>query len=230
MGFNGASWLAGSSKRSAWVLGVMAAGCGSAAPPPEASPAPPRAVVTPAPVEPEVQALPAQDFGEVTGLGSPLVVSVPDVGRWERAAAPATSEWLSLNHAPSRSSLELRVWRGGRRARPEDCAEQLGLWRRHVAELGEDERVSSERMELPHGFDAQLSVFVRALGTEEVEGHLIAVGARPARCLAVVFRSVASGQAASRQVAERLRLVADVVLPSIELRSVEDRATREPPR
>ncbi len=228
MDFNRARWLVGLSVRSTWLLGVvgLVVGCGPTAPPPEAPTPPPG--VTPPPALPERQALPAADFGQVTALGASLAISVPDVGRWE--GAPATSEWLSLNHPPSRSSLELRVWRGSRRARPEDCAEQLALWRRQVAELGEDEQVSSERVELPHGFDAQLSVFVRPLGTEEVEGHLIVVGARPSRCLAVVFRTLASGQAASRQVAERLRLVTDAVLPSIELRSVEDRATREPPR
>lgn len=201
-------------------------GCGGVpqAPPPQAPPT--QVAVAPAAEEPE--ALPARDFGRVTAPNTPLSIAVPDVGGWQRGAT--LGEWLSLEHHASDSSLELRVWRGGRRAQLAPCAEQLALWRRHIAELAEDERVSSERVALPHGFDAQLSVFVRPVGTEAVEGHLIVVGARPSRCLAVVFRSVAAGPSASQQVAERLRLVTDAVLPSLELQSVEDRATRAPPR
>lgn len=188
----------------------------SSAPPPEA----PRASVD----------LLGEDWGEVESPEYPLVVRLPQARAWQ--VDDAERNWLELTHSRSSSSVRIRSWRAGRRARPVDCREQASLWVPAIRELTEDQRVAEHDLSVPEGFITHVELFAVPLSAPdellEVEGRVLAFGAAPMRCIAVLFSTRARGTGADRVVAERLGLWADDALPHLRMRGIADRVRPEP--
>jgi len=179
----------------------------------------------------------AVDWAEIEAAKFPLIVSVPEARAWQ--IDRGEKNWLLLHHAPSHSSLFVRVWRAARTVTPDSCRAQAALWQPVIGEVGEDQRVSEQRLQVPLGFDTAVEALVIGLsGTPhsaagppepvEVEGRVHAFGAAPGRCFAVLFVTRSRGTGAERVVAERMSLMADEALPRMRMRGIEDRVRIEP--
>ncbi len=207
----------------------FAVACGGAAPvatvpTPPASSAPP-----PEPPKASID-LEARDWGEVESPEFPLIVLLPQARSWE--VDSGERNWLLLNHPRSDSSVRIRVWRAGRRARPADCRDQVALWLPALGQLTEDQRVADSHLSAPLGFVTSVELFAVPLSapeeTQEVEGRVHAFGAAPTRCFAVIFTTRAKGLGADRVVAERMGLWVDEALPHLRMRGIADRVQPEP--
>lgn len=160
----------------------------------------------------------------------PLIVLLPQARAWE--VDGGEQNWLLLNHAPSASSVRIRVWRAGRRARPEDCREQAALWLPAMRGLEDDQRIADSRLSVPAGYVTQVELYAVPLSAAdevlEVEGRVQAFGAAPTRCFGVIFVTRARGTGADRVVAERMGLWVDGSLPHLRMRGIADRIQPEP--
>ena len=206
------------------VLGANA-GCG--APTPPATTAPPRAAETPASASapPSATLFPDSGFQRFALARFSLTFELPDGATWRKAPGPG---WARFLHAQSGSRLELNLTRAERLVRPEDCEARARLEHPELPQPARDEALDRQRLAVPRGFltDATLSVSDAAPGT--LEGHLIAFGATVSRCFALHFVTPVSGAQAEREVARRLGLVMDRVLPSLALREIDDRVRPTP--
>ena len=212
----------------AMLMSCLVPGCGGPAPA-ATVPAPPSSAQAPEPPKATIDLL-AADWGEVESPDYPLVVRVPQARAWE--VDQGDRNWLTLTHARSSSSVRIRTWRAGRRARPVDCREQASLWVPAIRELTEDQRVAEHSLTVPEGFITHIELFAVPLSAPEelleVEGRVLAFGAAPTRCFAVLFETRARGTGADRVVAERLGLWADEALPHLRMRGIADRVRPEP--
>lgn len=176
------------------------------------------------------------DWAEVESTKFPLIVSVPEARAWQ--VDRGEKNWLLLHHQASDSSLFVRVWRGARTVTPEACRAQAALWHPVIGEVGEDQRVAEQRLQVPLGFDTAVEALVIGLSGApnaagppepvEVEGRVHAFGASPGRCFAVLFVTRSRGMGAERVVAERMSLMADEAFPRMRMRGIEDRVRMEP--
>src|SRR5690606_22032114 len=133
-----------------WVASVplcFALGC-SGSPPVASVPPPPATSPAPEPPQASVDLL-AEAWGDVESPDYPLIVRLPQAQAW--TVDDSERNWLALGHTRSNSSVRIRVWRAGRRARPADCREQAALWVPALRELTEDQRVAETRLAVPEG-------------------------------------------------------------------------------
>lgn len=214
-----------------WSVGALSwcvLGCGGS-PPVASVPPPPASAPPPAPPQARVD-LVAEAWGDVESPDHPLIVRLPQARAW--TVDDTEKYWLALSHARSDSSVRIRVWRAGRRAKPADCREQAQLWVPALRELTDDQRVADAKLMVPEGFVTDVELFALPLSKPdellEVEGRVDAFGAAPTRCFAVLFTTRARGVGADRVVAERIGLWADEALPHLRMRGIAERVRPEP--
>lgn len=155
-----------------------------------------------------------------------LELQLPEVERWRKARPSA---WEHLEHAASRSRLDLRLTRAERLVRPQDCEARARLERPDLPALAEGEEALDQRtLRAPPGFFTRVTVLVAESAPAELEGHVTAFGAAVGRCFALHFVTHATGANASDEVARRLGLVVAKLLPNIVVADVDARVTPEP--
>ena len=81
----------------------------------------------------------------------------------------------------------------------------------------------------PAGFNGTVTVGVLPIPAG-LEGYALAFGASVGRCYAAVFTTRAEGAGSEETLGRRLALIVDGVLSRVHLRSVEDRAEKDPGR
>jgi hypothetical protein len=157
-----------------------------------------------------------------------LSLELPEAGRWR---AEGGRDWYRLVHEATDSTLEIRRSRVPVTARPSDCAAEAGL------ALGDgDAEASATSVDRRSGvtpgdlrFELAVRVDLPASGPGLVGSvETAAVGARA--CVAIRLRTGVDGIGGEAEVARRLGVFADRVLPSLTLVRVEDRIVipREP--
>lgn len=197
---------------------ALAGACGEGARDPEA----PRRAAPAAP-QPELS---RGAWGDVRSARLDLAFSLPDAARW--SVDDARSPWLVASHAPTSSSLVVRVWHEGDRVRRAQCEERARASRtlpvRERADI-----LERRRIDVPPGFDTVVEVGLVAKGpSAPIEAFAMAFGGRARRCFAWVFTTAALGPDAERAIADRLAAMTDGALASLALES--ELSFRPPPR
>jgi hypothetical protein len=153
----------------------------------------------------------------------PGTIALHDPGRWR---ATNDGSFTVLEHAPSRSTLTLRVWRSARLVRPEECEAEARLARPTLPRPDPDALVDERALEAPEGFAGSLAVGVEPVPSG-THGFVLGVGAAVGRCFVFAFDTTADGVDAATTVADRLRAAADRIAPSVMLRDVDERVRPE---
>jgi hypothetical protein len=186
----------------------------------------------PAPVAPRSEPVPPARTGddELSRFGVVELASVPgaltlyDPARWQATRA---GSFAALTHAPSRSTITLRVWRAPRLVRPAECEAEARLARPSLPRIEPESIIDERPLEAPTDFDGALVVGVEPSPNGSTRGFVLAVGAAVGRCYVFAFETQADGAEAAAVVGDRLRTAADQIAPSVALYDVERRARPE---
>jgi hypothetical protein len=202
-----------------WCLGLLLCTALACAPSGPKSGAPPKV----AEAEAAVSTLPNADWGTLELPSIPLVLSLPDHRYW-RATLRGT--FVEVVHAASSSRLTLRLWRAPRLVRPSECEAEARLARPDLPRVVVETELERAEVEHPPGFHTELSV-----GVEPIErgarGYAVAVGAATGRCVFLSFETVASGVHAAEEVADRLSIAVEGILPRMSVPSVDARVSSD---
>lgn len=203
---------------------AVSSGCGGGA---EPAVAPSSANNTPAEVRPEPQLVTWRDSGweRVHIARLALSLELPEAAGFRELRG---SSWAKLEHRASHSRLALSVTRAERLVRPEDCEARARLEQPALPRPAEGEAVEQRRLPLPREFLSQVTVSVSEAGPSELEGHVTVFGAAVSRCLALHFATRVHGAGSASEVARRLGLVVERVLPSLELSEIDARVSPQP--
>jgi hypothetical protein len=145
-------------------------------------------------------------FRDVEAVGQGLVLPLPDAERWRHDARERQS-WVAT-HAGTSSRLLVRVWQATERVRPDDCERALRAFRpdlpRHAPEL----EIEARRLTVAGDFSAELETGLERGGRGPLDGHALLFASDGRTCLCLAYSTLAPGQDAARQLAERLALMA----------------------
>jgi len=199
------------------VLGA-ASGCSAAAPHPLAP--------TPAPTANSSASARPQGsfegpFAERSLARVPARVSLPDARDWH--AHPSGSFTL-LEHAPTHSTLALRIVNAARLVRPSQCEADARLARPSLPVSDGVNIVERRALAAPEGFDTHVVVAVEPRAGGSVRGFALAIGAATGRCYVACFETESSGPRAADDVADRLAVVVSGVFETLRVPSADERA------
>jgi hypothetical protein len=176
---------------------------------------------------------PARDLDERELAGGieanpfPLVLALPEAARW---TVIAEGRWFVAEHAPTRSSVAVRVWPARATVSWQECWAELGRGHPELRAARGTERLLAEDVPpplgAPPGFFGHLEVFLSPPESAATQPRGIAahVGAGPRRCYAVVFRAEAPpGDAHGAELAARLERATERILRRLRWRGLEER-------
>jgi hypothetical protein len=195
----------------ALAVAALSPGCGGASPPPAPPPPVPGA---------ELKSPASLDHGwrerELSRV--PVRVRLPDAGAWR---AKSSGTFTVLEHAPTRSSLTLRVVLAPRLVRPETCEADARLARPSLPGKSDASAIVEQRtISAPAGFDVRLTVGVEP-ASNDVRGWAVAVGAATSRCYVAVYETIGIGPRAAPEVADRLALAVSGILETMHVPSAD---------
>jgi hypothetical protein len=196
------------------TAGCAAGGGASRAPGPTAVVAPPSA---PAPSLP----MPDSGWQRIAVPSLALSVELPDAGAWRRAGG---RDWVRLVYRDGEASLELRRFRAEPAVRALDCASRAGLsWEEDGEGL-----VERRMFEVDDGLRTELAATVGSASADgTLSGRLEAASAGFRVCIALRVELRVKGEGRESELARRLSLFSDRVVPSLALRGIEDRVRGE---
>ena len=144
-----------------------------------------------------------------------LSLRLPDGPAWR--IDDHRSPWLRATHEGTRSKIALRSWREEENVTRGACYARARAWDPSLPDL-DASRVLDDGV---RPLDAQSArVVVGLAGTAEtpsIGGFVLAIVGDVRRCLLVAYETEAKGPAAEGDVADRLAIVADRLLPTIKL-------------
>jgi hypothetical protein len=194
------------------------------------------------------QALPDRDWQAITSRHQGLRLALPARRDWR--VNDVAGPWLEAQHTPSHSQLIARRWRAPARVTPEDCERQARLWRPTLPSLTPEQLIDERHLTTPEGFRTHVLIGIAPIDEISsasrnadtasnsapatlLRGYALAFGASPGHCLAVAFATRDDHGArpahAQRVIGERLSLVRDGILTSLQLLDIDRRIRREPP-
>jgi hypothetical protein len=159
-------------------------------------------------------------FAERSLARVPARVSLPDARAWH--ARPSGSFTL-LEHAPTHSTLALRVVNAQRLVRPEQCEADARLARPSLPANDGASIVERRALAAPPGFDTRLAVGVEPGAAGSVRGFAHAIGAATGRCYVACFETESVGPHAADDVADRLAVIVSGVFETLRVPSAEER-------
>jgi hypothetical protein len=164
-------------------------------------------------------------YGAVALASPPGTIVLYDPEHWRARRA---GSFTVLEHPSSRSTLAIRLWRAARLVRPAECEAEARLARPELPRRDPDALIDERPLSAPREFSGSLVVGVEPDADGATRGFALAVGAAIGRCFVLAYDTRATGAGAASVVAERLRAAADAVVPSVELREVDERVQPEP--
>jgi hypothetical protein len=187
----------------------------------------PRATPSPAPKAPPKKSEAAPDtpsFALVELPKLPGAIALDDASRWRETNG---GSFTVLEHAASRSRLSVRLSRAARLVRPEECEAEARLARPSLPRIDPEAVIDAQPLAAPEGFTGSVRVGVDVGPSGSTHGFVLAVGAAVGRCFVLAFETSADGANSARIVGDRLRAATDTVVPSVELRSIDERVHPE---
>jgi len=189
------------------------AACGSAPQPVAAEPAA------------ESAALPASKSFDGTAWATfhskrfELSLRLPDGPAWR--IDDHRSPWLRATHEGTRSKIVLRSWREDENVTRGGCYARARGWDPSLPDL-DASRLLDDAVRPLDAKSARVVVGLvgpaaEAPGAAPVGGFVLAIVGDVRRCLLLAYETEASGSAAEGDVADRLAIVADRLLPTIKL-------------
>jgi hypothetical protein len=193
-------------------LAVLIVGCAGT----EAVPA---AAVTPAPAPVETHgSFQGARWGTFHSKRFELSLGLPDGSTWK--IDDHRSGWLRATHAPTRSALLVRAWSETENVTRKACYARARQWESGLPDLDAQPLIDDQMRSLLGYRDAArvaVGVLVRGGAEPATGGFVVAIVGEIRRCFLVAFQTEASGAAAQDEVADRLAIVSDRLLPSMKL-------------
>jgi len=162
----------------------------------------------------------APSFAVVELPKLPGAIALDDAGRWREENG---GSFTVLEHAASRSRLSVRLSRAARLVRPDECEAEARLARPDLPRIDPEAVIDSRPLAAPEGFNGSVRVGVDLGPSGSTHGFVLAVGAAVGRCFVLAFETSADGASSARIVGDRLRAATDIIVPSVELRSIDER-------
>ncbi len=205
--------------RALFAVAALCSGCAGA----EARSSGPVEPVQPA--TPSSPALLLRDAGWERVRLEPLALSLalPDAAAWRDAGG---RDWHRLEHGPTSSVLSVTRFRAPASVAASECAVRAGL---ALTTSGEDDASAVEvrRAEGQPGTHSELVVRVEADGPTALRGEVVAATAGFRACAALRFETRVDGDGREVEVARRLAVVAERVVPSLAFDRIEDRIQKK---
>lgn len=199
------------------LLGVTL-GCAGASPAAHAPPSNPQGV--PGPAQQDVSKGFDGPFSERSLARVPARVSLPDARSWH---AHPSGTFTVLEHAPTHSTLALRIASAARLVRPEQCEADARLARPSLPASDGASVVERRALAAPQGFDTRLVVGVEPRAGGTVRGYALAIGAATGRCYVACFETESAGPHAPDDVADRLAVAVSGVFETLRVPSADER-------
>jgi hypothetical protein len=157
-----------------------------------------------------------------------LSLALPDGAAWK--IDDHRSAWLRATHGPTQSSLSFRSWTEEANVTKKACYARARGWDARLPDLDAGPLIEDKMRKLLGDRDARVAVgvMVREGAEPAIGGFVIAIIGDVRRCMLLAFRTEAEGASAQDEVADRLAIVSDRVLPSMKL-DQSFTPSREPP-
>jgi hypothetical protein len=144
-----------------------------------------------------------------------LSLRLPDGPAWR--IDDHRSPWLRAAHEGTRSKIALRSWREDENVTRAACYARARGWDPSLPDL-DTARLLDDGVRAVANQDARVVVGLGpAAEGPSIEGFVLAIAGDVRRCLLVAYQTDAVGPAAEGDVADRLAIVADRLLPTIKL-------------
>ncbi len=194
---------------------LVALGCAPA--PTPVGPAPAAPVRAPAR---QRTTLEPRDFETLAPPRTPVTLTLPQLRTW--SVDDASGPWLTVEHQATRSRLELRFARAARLVTLAQCREELHLARPQLPAPSPQGAIPPRPFAPSQQWDGELYATVAEASGGELKGEVVGVAAGLGRCLFVVT-TLHTPKGAEAELAERLSLFVDAILPRLTLRELEAR-------
>jgi hypothetical protein len=145
-----------------------------------------------------------------------LSLRLPDGPAWR--IDDHRSPWLRATHDGTRSKIALRSWREDENVTRGACYARARGWDPSLPDL-DASRVLDDGVRAMGTESARVVVGLAgtAAGAPSIGGFVLAIVGDVRRCLLVAYQTEAQGPAAEGDVADRLAIVAERLLPTIKL-------------
>jgi hypothetical protein len=198
--------------RVAAPIAVLFVACAGAEPVPAAAVGP-----APAPVETR-GSFQGTHWGTFHSKRFELTLGLPDGSAWK--IDDHKTPWLRATHDATRSALLVRSWSESENVTRKACYARAREWESALPDLEAQPLIGDDlRTVLGYRDAARVAVGVLVRGGAEpaTGGFVVAVVGEVHRCVLVAYQTEANGASAQDDVAERLAIVADRLLPSMKL-------------
>jgi hypothetical protein len=189
---------------------IVVVGCGASAPAPSSPPGP-------APAAPAEASFEGTRWGTYHSRRFELSLGLPDGSSWK--IDDHHSPWMRAGHEATRSTLLLRSWSEDQNVTRKACYARAREWEPALPDIDVLTLIDDGMRKVMGDKDARVAVGVVPPGAPEATtgGFVVAIVGSVRRCLVVAFQTQAGGPAAGDEVAGRLALVADRLVPSLKL-------------
>ena len=144
-----------------------------------------------------------------------LSLRLPDGPAWR--IDDHRSPWLRATHEGTRSKIVLRSWREDENVTRGACYARARAWDPSLPDL-DALRLLEDGVRPLDSQSARVIVgLAGAADAPSIGGFVLAIVGEVRRCLVVAYETEAKGAAAEGEVADRLAIVADRLLPAIKL-------------
>jgi hypothetical protein len=176
----------------------------------------PAAQVAPAPAEPpSAKTFDGTAWATFHSKRFELSLRLPDGRAWR--IDDHRSPWLRAAHEGTRSKIALRSWREDENVTRAGCYARARGWEPSLPDL-EASRLLDDGVRPLDSQNARVVVGLAGDGeTPSVGGFVVAIVGEIRRCLLVAYETEAKGPAAEGEVADRLAIIADRLLPTVKL-------------
>ena len=146
-----------------------------------------------------------------------LSLGMPDGATWK--IDDHKTPWLRAIHAPTRSALTVRSWTEDSNVTRRSCYARARAWEPRLPDLEGQSLIDDKTRVLLGSRDARVAVGVTVAADPDpvTGGFVVAIVGDVRRCIVVAFQTEANGAGAQDEVADRLAIAADRLLPSMKL-------------
>ena len=146
-----------------------------------------------------------------------LTVGLPDGSAWK--IDDHRSPWLRAVHEATHSKLAVRSWNEEQNVTRQACYTRAREWDPELPDLETSRLIEDQVRTLLKNQDARVAVGVtsRPAPSSMIGGFVVAIVGTVRHCFVVAFQTEADGPSAQDEVADRLAVVSERLLPTLKL-------------